>query len=38
MQTNIKKPPAANKITLNKGVCWGTMRMFITLPRLLAKD
>ena len=38
IQTNIKKPPAANKITLNKGVCWGTMQIFITLPRLLAKD
>ena len=24
IQTNMKKPPAANKITLNKGVCFGT--------------
>ena len=38
MQTNIKKPPAANKITLNKGVCWGTMRCLLHyhayLPRI----
>jgi hypothetical protein len=26
MQTNIKKPPAANKITLNNEVCCGTVR------------
>ena len=38
MQTNMKKPPAANKITLNNGVCWGTMKIFVTLLRLLAKD
>ena len=38
MQTNMKKPPAANKITLNNGVCFGTVRFLITLQRLLAKD
>ena len=38
MHTNIKKPPAANKITLNNGVFWGTMEIFTTLQRLLAKD
>jgi hypothetical protein len=38
MQTNMKKPPPANKITLNNGVCLGTMKIFVTLLRLLAKD
>ena len=38
MQTNMKKPPAANKITLNNEVCFGTVRFLITLQRLLAKD
>ena len=38
MQTNMKKPPAANNITLNNEVCFGTVRFKITLQRLLAKD
>ena len=33
IQTNIKKPPAANKITLIKDVCWGTGKInYITTP------
>ena len=38
MQTNMKKPPAANNITLNNEVCFDTVRFKITLQRLLAKD
>ena len=37
MHTNIKKPPAANKITLNKGVFFDTVKYSITSQRLLAK-